>query len=111
MRKGFLWVLYHVFKVLAHLYQLVYYPATRFRNKRNLRFKGPGIIVSNHPNALVDPIQVASRTPRQTFFLANSSLFKNPVAGFLLNHLYCIPIQRPGQGFLLCLEERNSLIQ
>lgn len=50
---------------------------------------------------MVDPLHVASRTPRQSFFLANSSLFKHPVSAFLLGHLYCIPIQRPGKDQVL----------
>jgi len=93
----FLSLVYQGLKLLVQLYQLVYFPFTTFRHRERLDFEGPGIIVSNHPNTMVDPLHVVSRTPRQIFFLANASMFKNRVAGFLLNHLYCIPIKRPGK--------------
>lgn len=95
--RFFLLVLYHFFKKLVQLYQVIYFPFTTFRNRKALAFKGPGIIISNHPNTMVDPLHVISRTPRQSFFLANASMFKNPVVGFLLRYLYCIPIMRPGK--------------
>lgn len=90
-------ILYHFFKALVLLYQAIYFPFTTFRNRKVLDFKGPGIIISNHPNTMVDPLNVISRTPRQSFFLANASMFKNPVVGYILRHLYCIPIMRPGK--------------
>ena len=62
-----------------------------------MRFKGAGIIVSNHPNTLTDPLHVISRTPRLTFFLANASLYENPIANWLLQRLYTIPVYRPGK--------------
>lgn len=95
--RFFLLILYHLLKGLVLFYQAFYFPFTVFRKREYLAFKGPGIVVSNHPNTMVDPLHVISRTPRQSFFLANASMFKNPVAGFLLRHLYCIPIARPGR--------------
>lgn len=95
--RFFLLVIYYLFKVLVLLYQAIYFPFTTFRHRERLDFKGPGIIISNHPNTMVDPLNVVSRTPRQSFFLANASMFKNPVAGFILSYLYCIPIRRPGK--------------
>ena len=95
--RFFLLLLYHCFKALVLLYQVLYFPFTTFRNRKTLDFKGPGIIISNHPNTMVDPLNVISRTPRQSFFLANASMFKNPVIGYILRHLYCIPIMRPGK--------------
>lgn len=86
---------------MVRLYQVIFFPFTVFRNAKTLDFSGPGILVSNHPSTMVDPLHVVSRTPRQSFFLANSSLFKHPVSAFLLGHLYCIPIQRPGKDQVL----------
>ena len=62
-----------------------------------MRFKGSGIVISNHPNTLFDPLHIGIITHRQFFFLANAGLFKHPVMGFLLSYLYCIPIARPGR--------------
>lgn len=93
----FLRGLYECFRLLVLVYQAIYFPFTKFIHRERLDFKGPGIILSNHPNTMVDPLHVVSRTPRYTFFLANAGMFKNPIAGFLLQHLYCIPIMRPGK--------------
>ncbi|MEO0727455.1 MAG: 1-acyl-sn-glycerol-3-phosphate acyltransferase [Bacteroidota bacterium] len=94
--RFFLRIIYFFLKQLVLLCQAIYFPFTTVKGKDHLRFKGPGIIISNHPNTLLDPLHVVSRTPRQSFFLANASLFSNPIAGFLLRYLYCIPIYRPG---------------
>ena len=95
--RFFLLIIYQLLKGLVIFYQTFYFPFTVFRKREILDFKGPGIVVSNHPNTMVDPLHVISRTPRQSFFLANASMFKNPIAGFLLKYLYCIPIARPGR--------------
>lgn len=95
--RFFLLLLYYGFRALVLVLQAIYFPFTTFRNRERLDFKGPGIVISNHPNTMVDPLNVISRTPRQSFFLANASMFKNPVVGFILRYLYCIPIIRPGK--------------
>jgi glycerol-3-phosphate O-acyltransferase/dihydroxyacetone phosphate acyltransferase len=57
--------------------------------------KGPMFVLSNHPNALLDPFLTITRIRRPVFFLANAGLYRlRPVARFL-DTFYCIPIQRP----------------
>jgi 1-acyl-sn-glycerol-3-phosphate acyltransferase len=89
-----LYGLYHLLKLLVRIVFRVYYPYTQTEGMQHLRFRGPGILVSNHPNTLLDPLNAAVRTRQQVFFLANAGLFHHPVANWLLNHLYCIPIKR-----------------
>ena len=93
----FLRGLYECFRLLVLIYQAIYFPFTKFAHRERLKFKGPGILLGNHPNTMVDPLHVVSRTPRYTFFLANAGMFKNPIIGYILKHLYCIPIMRPGK--------------
>lgn len=95
--RGFLFILYHILRLVVKVYQRLFYPFTVVTNRTGLQFKGPGIIVGNHPNTMTDPLHVVSRTNRQAFFLANASMFKHPVANFLLNYLYCIPVSRPNK--------------
>jgi 1-acyl-sn-glycerol-3-phosphate acyltransferase len=64
-------------------------------NPTRLDAKSPFLIVANHPNTLLDPFLVVVHLREMTFFLANYGLFKNPIASWLLNHLYCIPVKRP----------------
>jgi glycerol-3-phosphate O-acyltransferase/dihydroxyacetone phosphate acyltransferase len=106
--KAFLDLVYLLLKQLVLLYQRIYYPFTVVRQRQRLNLPGGGIIISNHPNTMTDPLHIVSRSRRQVFFLANASLFKHPIANFLLNHLYCIPVSRPGRdtkGPPISLEE------
>lgn len=91
----FLRALYAFLKLLIRTSFAILHPRTRIEGEEHLHFDGAGIVVSNHPNTMIDPLMAASRTGHQVFFLANASLFKHPVMNYLLNRLYCIPIQRP----------------
>lgn len=90
----FLSALYRLLKAIVVFTLRIFYPHTAFIDRHFLHHKGPAILIVNHPNTLLDALFGALSSPRYTFFLANYSLFKNPVAGWLLNQLYCIPIQR-----------------
>jgi glycerol-3-phosphate O-acyltransferase/dihydroxyacetone phosphate acyltransferase len=57
--------------------------------------KESGIIfVSNHPNALIDPLLLFIALPRNIAFLAKSTLFKMPVVGFLIKAVGALPLYR-----------------
>lgn len=89
-----LFLLYYFFKTLIRAgFWLFYEKMTRIGWK-NERFTGPIILISNHPATMMDPLHIAAWAPRRVHFLANYSLFKNPVAGWILRRLWCIPIQR-----------------
>ena len=90
----FLKAFYYFLKALIWITFRIYLKRIHIINKPGLNLKGPFILVSNHPNTLFDPIVIVIHLREQVFFLANYGLFKNPVSGFLLNQLYCIPIQR-----------------
>ncbi len=55
---------------------------------------GGGIIVSWHPNGLVDPGLILTRLPRAVVFGARHGLFKWPMLGNLLRALGTVPIYR-----------------
>lgn len=87
--------LYFLFKVTVRTGARIYYPDTVVLNRERLRFKGPALLVSNHPNTLMDVLNTAAKVDEQVFFLANAGLFSTPFTNWLFNTLYCIPIQRP----------------
>ncbi len=71
-----------------------------YRNIRTEGFptkepEGPLFILSNHPNALMDPLVIVSQFRRPVFFLANAGMFRHPFANWFLNTFFCIPIERP----------------
>lgn len=85
--------LYEVLRVVVGTCLRVYYPRITIVNGERLTFEQPGIIVSNHPNTLMDPLFSVVYLPRQSFFLVNAGLYN--MAPKLLDQLYCVPIQRP----------------
>jgi 1-acyl-sn-glycerol-3-phosphate acyltransferase len=63
-------------------------------NVEKVPAKGAVIFVLNHPNGAVDPALVFVSLSRRVSFLAKSTLFSIPVAGFLLRTLEALPVYR-----------------
>jgi 1-acyl-sn-glycerol-3-phosphate acyltransferase len=63
-------------------------------NSENLPEKSGLIFVSNHPNALIDPMLLFIALPRKVSFLAKSTLFKMPIIGFLIRSVGALPLYR-----------------
>lgn len=59
-----------------------------------LREKQPVIIISNHQNALIDPLLVCVENKRQVHYLARASAFKNKFASYVLRQLNMLPVYR-----------------
>lgn len=89
-----LYILYYFFKYLVRFATWVYYAKVTVTGEPHHRSRNPCIIVSNHPSTMLDPLNVAIRVNAEIKFLANASLFRNPVASWLLRKLYCIPVER-----------------
>lgn len=89
-----LYLLYYCFKVIVRASQQVFYSKITVVNKELGRFANPCIVISNHPSTLLDPLNTALEIKTEVFFLANASLFKYRFTDWLLNQLYCIPVER-----------------
>jgi len=63
-------------------------------NVENVPKDGAIIFVLNHPNGLVDPALVFVSLARRVSFLAKSTLFDIPVAGYLLRMFEILPVFR-----------------
>ncbi len=63
-------------------------------NAENVPKDGAIIFVLNHPNGLVDPALIFVSLIRRVSFLAKSTLFDIPVAGFLLRTFEILPVAR-----------------
>lgn len=90
----FLRLIYFLLRCIAWLGVTVFYRKRYILGRENLRFKGPAIIVVNHPSTLMDVLNPCVHIRPESFFLANYGLFKNPVSNWLLTRLYCIPVKR-----------------
>ncbi|MEO1626738.1 MAG: lysophospholipid acyltransferase family protein, partial [Bacteroidota bacterium] len=90
-----LYYLYQFFKGLVLFSFRIFFSRIVVRGKEHLHLDGPAILVCNHPNTLMDPLNAASRINKVVYFLANAGLFKHPLLGRVLRKLYCIPVERP----------------
>ena len=55
---------------------------------------GPVLLCVNHPNNLIDSLLVGAVLPRKVHYLANASLFRNPVLARFLVRAGAIPVYR-----------------
>lgn len=92
--KIFLFLFYETAKVLVWLVRWFYYGKRTLVNGKLRGYKGPCILVSNHPGTLMDPLNVAVLMRRRVNFLANAGLFGNPFSNWFFSTFYCIKIER-----------------
>ncbi len=61
---------------------------------RNVPPHGGGLVISWHPNGLVDPGLILTQCPRPVVFGARHGLFRYPLLGTLLREVGTVPIYR-----------------
>lgn len=86
--------IYQILKIIVKIACWIYYAKRTVVNRAGLRFKGPAIVVSNHPCTLMDPLNVGVLARESFYFLANAGLFKSKFGNWFFNTFYCIPIER-----------------
>ena len=59
----------------------------------------PIVIVSNHQNALLDPLLIATYIDLKPHFLSRASVFKNPIIARILTFIRMVPVYRIRDGF------------
>jgi glycerol-3-phosphate O-acyltransferase / dihydroxyacetone phosphate acyltransferase len=69
---------------------------------------GGGILVSWHPNGLVDPALIVSSFPGQVVFGARHGLFRWPILGRMMRATGALPIYRAMDASKLSPEERRA---
>lgn len=89
-----LYLLYRFLRLVVRTCLNLYYRRT-FINRGGLHFRRPAIVVSNHPNTLLDPLNAVEQSPMTVHFLANASLFSTRLGNWFFNTFFCIPIERP----------------
>ncbi|MDR1818604.1 MAG: 1-acyl-sn-glycerol-3-phosphate acyltransferase [Puniceicoccales bacterium] len=71
---------------------------------------GASIIACNHQSFL-DPPLVGSSLPRETFFFARKTLFRNPVLGWILRTCNTIPVDRDGGSDVAAFKRVFSILR
>ncbi|MCF8037317.1 MAG: 1-acyl-sn-glycerol-3-phosphate acyltransferase [Desulfobacteraceae bacterium] len=83
---------YRVIVWLLRVFSRLYFVEVRSLYPERIPGSGPVILAANHPASILDAILLATQTPRQIHFMANSRLFKNRFVGALLWGLGAIPV-------------------
>ena len=78
------------------IYWLVsfFYPVIDITGQENLPTSGGMILVSNHPNGIIDPIPLMIKLERSIAFLAKSTLWAIPLLKSFLEAFDALPIYR-----------------
>jgi len=92
--KLILFILYLFLKRTTKIVFGIFYSKTTIINKDLIKQNNATILISNHPNTLFDPLNVAARIDTTVHFLANAGLLEAPVVGPFLSKFYCIPVER-----------------
>jgi len=74
----------------------------------NIPKEGGGLVISWHPNGLIDPGLILTQLPRPVVFGARHGLFKWPILGFLMKRLGTVPIFRASDNKNLPPEARRK---
>ncbi|MCH7408339.1 lysophospholipid acyltransferase family protein [Belliella sp. DSM 111904] len=94
MKYWFNYFLRLIVKFALHLF----YHRIVVEGKENIPKNKAVIIVSNHQNALIDPLMIATHTRLEPHFLTRASAFRNPFFAKLLDYIRMIPIYRVRDG-------------
>lgn len=89
---------YYSFRLFIRAALFFYTKRIKVTGKENIPKKGAILFTVNHPNALIDPLLVATSNRRVHHFLVRAASFKNPTIKKLLATLNLMPIYRIRDG-------------
>lgn len=69
----------------------------------------PVVIISNHQNAMMDPVMICVNCPKQLHWLTRSDVFKNPTAAKFLRNINMLPVYRD-RDLVEGMRDRNDQI-
>ena len=75
-----------------------YYKKILVKGKKNITKNKAILFISNHPNALIDPLLVATHSSRNMFYLTQAGVFKSKIVKKILESVNMIPVYRVRDG-------------
>lgn len=91
---------YALLKFIATLWHNnIYYRKVIVIGRENLDSRFPKILASNHQNALMDAMAIASSTNGQQVYLARADIFRKKFIASLLYFLKILPVYRIRDGY------------
>lgn len=100
--------LYNFFKHYINLCLFFYHKKIKVIGKENIPKEGAVLFISNHPNALLDPILIATNNRRSIHFLSRASAFKNKLVARFLKSIHMIPIYRKRDGVDTLMKNKTT---
>lgn len=85
---------YAVMRRLARIALGWYYRSIEISGAARVPGDGPLLIVANHPNAVIDPMLVATTLSRRVMFTGKATLFDNPLFRVVLRAVGMVPLRR-----------------
>lgn len=85
---------YGVVVRLVHLLLRMFFRRVEVSGLEHIPSEGGGILVSWHPNGMIDPALIFETFPRNVVFGARHGLFRVPVMGWIMKAVGTVPIYR-----------------
>lgn len=89
---------YQLVKIYISIGLYFYHKKIKVIDKQHIPKKGALLFVSNHKNALIDPLLIATTTTRDIHFLTRASAFKIKLVKWILSTVNMLPIYRIRDG-------------
>jgi 1-acyl-sn-glycerol-3-phosphate acyltransferase len=86
--------LYRLTVSFCSLLVRIFFRRVEVTGRENIPETGGGVLISWHPNGLIDPGLIVTQFPRPIVFGARHGLFKWPLLGYLMRSMGTVPIYR-----------------
>lgn len=98
----------HIVRAYLKLGLFFYYKKIYVVNQKFVPKTGSLLLVSNHNNALIDALLIATKSGRFSYFLTRASVFKKPMINAFLRSLNMLPVYRIRDGWST-ISNNNSI--
>ncbi|MEM5539814.1 1-acyl-sn-glycerol-3-phosphate acyltransferase [Olleya sp. AS48] len=92
-------IVLHTVRIYIQLGLFFYYKKIIVNGKKSIPKDQPVLFLSNHQNALIDALLLATKSGRLSYFLTRAGVFKKPFVSRLLHSLHMRPIYRVRDGW------------
>ena len=76
-----------------------YFRRIKIHDAQNIPEDKPVLLLSNHQNALLDALLIATKSGRSFYFLTRAGVFENPFIAKILKSLQMLPVYRIRDGW------------
>jgi 1-acyl-sn-glycerol-3-phosphate acyltransferase len=104
-------LLYGILRPIVRLGARVFMRRLVITGLENFPKDKPVILISNHQNAMLDPVLICVFTPKQLHWLARADVFKNPFVKKILYRINMMPVYRERDGVDNIREENQRVFE